>query len=260
MRKLVFVPLVFALLTSACAFQTGQLPPLIPRDLLFGQPERANPQISPNAKLLAYLAPDANSVVQIWVRTLGAQDDRQLTAEKTHSIWHYTWTYSPDKLIFAQDSRGDENWQIYLLDTTSGALKNLTPYQGVQSRLVAVDPLHPDELLVAMNLRNRRFHDVYRLNIQTGEILMVSRNGGLQVWWIPDWQFRVLTASTTAGLLVRESPQAPWTNVRRWPRGSTGGLLERSREGNTFAAGVSRVGISSLEPMSEISRHAAVEK
>ena len=52
MRKLVFVPLVFALLTSACAFQTGQLPPLIPRELLFGQPERTNPQISPDGKLL----------------------------------------------------------------------------------------------------------------------------------------------------------------------------------------------------------------
>jgi dipeptidyl aminopeptidase/acylaminoacyl peptidase len=234
MRKPILAPIVFALLSACCAFQNGQPPPLIPRQILFGQPERTNPQISPDGKLLAYLTPDANSVVQIWVRTLGTQDDRQLTAEKTHSIWHYTWTYSPNKLLFAQDFRGDENWQIYLLDAASGAIKNLTPYQGVQSRLVAVDPLHPDELIVAMNLRNRRFHDAYRLNIETGETLMVSRNGGLQVWWTPDWQFRVLTASTTTGLLIRESPRAPWKNIRRWPRGTTGALLGPSRERHTI--------------------------
>jgi dipeptidyl aminopeptidase/acylaminoacyl peptidase len=232
MTKLFPAAVIFVLAVMGCAPQFAQSPPLIPRDLLFGQPERTNPQISPDGKFLAYIAPDSNSVLQIWVRTLGAQDDRQLTAEKTHSIWHYTWTFSPNKLIFAQDDQGDENWQIYTLDTESGATKNLTPYKGVQSRLVAVDPLHPDELLVAMNLRNRRFHDVYRLNLDSGETLMVSRNGGLQFAWIADWQFRVLTATTTAGLLVRESPRAPWKNVRRWPLGSSGGVIERSRESN----------------------------
>jgi hypothetical protein len=192
-------PLIFVLAVMGCAPRLAQLPPLIPRNVLFGQPERTNPQISPDGKFLAYIAPDSNNVLQIWVRTLGAQDDRQLTAEKTHSIWHYTWTFSPNKLIFAQDDQGDENWQIYTLDTESGATKKLTPYKGVQSRLVAVDPLHPDELLVAMNLRNRRFHDVYRLNLDSGETLMVSRNGGLQFAWIADWQFRVLTLPRPPG-------------------------------------------------------------
>ena len=234
MKRILFLPIAFALLlTAGCAFHGAELPPLIPRSLLFGQPERTNPQISPDGKSLAYIAPDSRNVLQVWVRTLGARDDRQLTAAKTHGVWHYTWTYSPNKLIFAQDEQGDENWQIHAIDTGTGATKNLTPYKGVQSRLVAIDPLHPDELLVAMNLRNRRFHDVYRLNLHSAETLMVSRNGGLQFAWLPDWQFRVLTATTTAGLLVRDSPRAPWKNVRRWPLGSSGGVVERSRENNT---------------------------
>jgi Tol biopolymer transport system component len=174
MRKLFPAAIIFVLAVMGCAPRFAQLPPLIPRNLLFGQPERTNPQISPDGKFLAYIAPDSNNVLQIWVRTLGAQDDRQLTAEKTHSIWHYTWTFSPNKLIFAQDAQGDENWQIYTIDTETGVTKNLTPYKGVQSRLVAIDPLHPDDLLVAMNLRNRRFHDVYRLNLHSAETLMVA--------------------------------------------------------------------------------------
>jgi dipeptidyl aminopeptidase/acylaminoacyl peptidase len=232
MRKISFLPLVFALLVTGCSFHLGQLPPLIPRDILFGNPERTNPQISPDGKYLAYLAPDNKNVLQVWMRRLGDQDDRQLTNEKTHGIWHYTWTYIPNKLIYAQDTQGDENWQLYTIDTDTGATKNLTPYKGVQSRLVAIDPLHPDELLVAMNLRNRRFHDVYRVNLHSADTLMVSRNGGLQFAWIPDRQFRVLTATTTGGLMVRESPRAPWKNVRRWPLGSSGGAMERSRENN----------------------------
>jgi len=231
-RKLFPPAIIFVLAVMGCAPRLAQLPPLIPRNLLFGQPERTNPQISPDGKFLAYLAPDNNNVLQIWLRTLGAQDDRQLTAEKTHGVWHYTWTFSPNKLIFAQDVQGDENWQIYTIDSQTGATKNLTPYKGVQSRLVAIDPIHPDDLLVAMNLRNRRFHDVYRLNLHSAETVMVNRNGGLQFAWIPDWQFRVLTATTTGGLIVRESPRSPWRNVRRWPLGSSGGIIERSRENN----------------------------
>ncbi|HEU4342160.1 MAG TPA: S9 family peptidase, partial [Candidatus Binatia bacterium] len=119
---------------SGCAL--SQVPPLIPREVLFGHPDRTNPQISPDGKYLSYLAPDSNNVMQIWVRGLRERDDRPLTSEKIHSIWHYTWTYQPNKLIFAQDNAGDENWEIHSVDIHTGAIKNLTPYKGVQSRLV----------------------------------------------------------------------------------------------------------------------------
>jgi dipeptidyl aminopeptidase/acylaminoacyl peptidase len=232
MRKLILAPIVFALL-AGCASQLAQLPPLIPREILFGNPERNNPQISPNGKYLSYIAPDKNNVRQLWLRTFGAHDDRQLTHEKTHGIRHYTWTYAPGKLIYAQDSAGDENWQIHLIDTHSGAIKNLTPYKGVQSRLVALDPIHPDEMLIAMNLRNRRFHDVYRLNFLSGEILMVARNGGLQFVWAADANLSVRAAATPAAVIARVTPRQPWKTTRRWPDGSSGGLFGQSRDNRT---------------------------
>jgi len=202
MRKLILAAIVFTLSATGCAFRIRQLPPLIPREILFGNPDRNSPQISPDGKYLSYIAPDNNNVRQLWLRSFGAHDDRQLTHEKNHGIRHYTWTYAPGKLIYAQDNAGDENWQIYLIDAESETTRNLTPYKGVQSRLVALDPLHAEEMLIAMNLRNRRFHDVYRLNFLNGEILMIARNGGLQFGWAADADLRVRAAATPAAIIA----------------------------------------------------------
>ncbi|PYX80723.1 MAG: S9 family peptidase, partial [Acidobacteria bacterium] len=51
---------------------------LIPRKVLFGNPERSSPQISPDGTRLGYLAPD-QGVLNVWVRTLGNNDDRVIT-------------------------------------------------------------------------------------------------------------------------------------------------------------------------------------
>ncbi len=233
MRKMILAPIVFALLVTGCAFHSAQLPPLIPREILFGNPERNNPQIAPDGKFLSYIAPDKDNVRQVWLRTFGAQDDRQITFDKTHGIRHYTWTYVPGKVIYAQDTAGDENWQIHIIDIHSGATQNLTPYKGVQSRLVALDPNHPEEMLIAMNLRNRRFHDVYRLNFLSGEILMVNRNGGLQFVWAADSNLSVRTAATPVAVIARDTPRQPWKTTRRWPDGSSGGLFGLSRDNKT---------------------------
>lgn len=235
MKKISFLIVHSALLVLVAHSTVFSQPPrLIPREVLFGHPDRTNPQISPDGKYLSYLAPDKNNVMQIWVRTLDERDDRQLTSERTHGIGHYTWTYQPNKLIFAQDNAGDENWQIYAADIYEGAIKNLTPYKGVQSRLVAIDPVHPDEMLIAMNLRNRRFHDVYRLNLETGEIQMVSRNGGFQYAWVAASQLSVRIAANPAAVIVRDSPRQPWKVARRWQDGSSGVLFGQSRDDKTF--------------------------
>ena len=68
----------------------GQLPPLIPRETLFGNPEKDQAQISPNGKLLAYLAPE-KGVLNVWVRTIGLTDDHVVTADKKRGIRFFFW-------------------------------------------------------------------------------------------------------------------------------------------------------------------------
>ncbi|MBC8121376.1 MAG: S9 family peptidase, partial [Gemmatimonadaceae bacterium] len=69
---------------------TTALPTLIPRTVLFGNPEKVGPQVSPDGKLLAYLAPDAG-VLNVWVRTLGQDDDRAVTADRKRGIRAFFW-------------------------------------------------------------------------------------------------------------------------------------------------------------------------
>lgn len=226
--------LVALLLLVGCSPRPAQIPSLVPRELLFGNPERTNPQISPDGRNLAYLAPDANNVLQIWVHTLSGSDDRQLTAEKTRPVLHYTWAYDDEHLLFAQDTNGDENWHIHTVNISSSTVRDLTPYKGVRAVLVAIDPGHPLELLIAMNLRNRRLHDIYRLNIKTGETLMINRNGGRQFAWVADNQMRVRVASTLAGTIVRDGPRQPWRMLRAWQSGELGRFIGFSRDDKTF--------------------------
>ena len=102
MRRIVFLPILLALLITGCAPQLAQQNRLIPRALLFGNPAKSDPQVSPDGRYLSYLAPDDKNVLQIWVRTLFGQDDRQLTSEQKRGTRHYTWAYDSQHLIFAR--------------------------------------------------------------------------------------------------------------------------------------------------------------
>ena len=122
MKTFSFVSLVLALPLAGCTAHFSGIPPLIPRQLFFENSERSNPQISPDAKHLAFLAPDKNNVAQIWIRGLTEQGERQLTRETKRGVRHYTWTYDNEHLIYAQDTDGDENWHIYVVSILNGNL------------------------------------------------------------------------------------------------------------------------------------------
>lgn len=215
-----------------------ELVPLIPRELLFGNPERANPKLSPDRKYLTYIAPDSNNVLQIWLRTVGQQDDRMLTADKKRGIRVYFWTYDGKQLIYLQDSDGDENWHLYAVNIQSLAVRDLTPFAGVQAQLVALDPNFPELALIGLNQIDRRKHDVYCLNLKTASIEFNTENPGNVVGWEADAQFQVrsATAATPDGgwdLLVRDRDQ-PWQTVRHWGPEDQGSAVSFSADGKTL--------------------------
>jgi dipeptidyl aminopeptidase/acylaminoacyl peptidase len=217
----------------------AQLPPLIPREVLFGNPERVDPKISPDGKYLAYRAPDEQNVLQLWVRTVGQQDDKKLTAQKKRGIPFYAWPYDGEHLGYGQDAEGDENWHFYTVNLASGIVRDLTPFQGVQARFVAADPDFPNELLVALNLKDRRVHDVYRLNLKTGAVELDTENPGSVIGWTADRQFKVRAATATTpdggfDLLVRETTDQPWKTVRHWGPDDEGHAVSFSADGKTL--------------------------
>jgi hypothetical protein len=61
-------------LTTVGAFAVrAELPPLIPREILFGNPACSQPQISPDGDQIAWLAPDQNDVVNVWISSIGGR-------------------------------------------------------------------------------------------------------------------------------------------------------------------------------------------
>ncbi|MGV2829673.1 alpha/beta fold hydrolase [Myxosarcina sp. GI1(2024)] len=216
-----------------------KLPPIIPRKTIFGNPQRASPQLSKDGKYLAYLAPNERDILQVWLRTVGKTDDRILTDDKKRGIRAYFWTYTAERLIYLQDVDGDENFHLFLVNVATNEVKDLTPFPGVKAQVVDLDYQFPDEILVGLNKENPEKFDVYRLNLQTGEMELEADNPGNIVSWTANAEFKILaaTAATADGgseLLYRETTDKPWEVLRHWDADEEGGALDFSLDGDTL--------------------------
>ncbi|GAB4315280.1 MAG: S9 family peptidase [Candidatus Zixiibacteriota bacterium] len=208
--------LILAFAGSALA----ALPPLIPKEVLFGNPERAQARISPDGTMMSYLAP-VDNVLNVWVRTIGKEDDRVVTNDTLRGIRTHYWAQDNKHIIYPQDVGGDENWHVYSVDIDSRTTKDLTPFEGVRADLAAIDPNYPDQLLVTMNKRDPTVFDIFNININTGDATLVGQNPGTIVGWIPDNDFKVRGAVAAAAdggfdVLVRDTQDEEFRTLLHW--------------------------------------------
>ena len=196
MRRQIAFSATLVLLCSAAV--RAELPPLIPRQLLFGTPmeSKTDAQISPDGRRLSYTAPDGG-VFSIWVRTLGKQDDRLVTRENKRSIYEYYWQPDSEHVLYLQDQNGDENVHLYQVNIHTQRKRDLTPFKGVQAQFAKLNPNYPSKMLVALNLEDRSRHDVYRLNLKDGALELDTRNPGDVTEWIADNRLQVRAAQAT---------------------------------------------------------------
>ncbi|MGH7404325.1 MAG: S9 family peptidase [Candidatus Methylomirabilales bacterium] len=198
--------------------------PLIPRQILFGNPDKASVQLSPDGTKIGYLAPVAG-VLNVWV---GLADDpaaaRPVTRDTDRGIRFYDWAYTNNHILFIQDKGGDENWRLYSVDLATGDAKDLTPLEGVQARFQGISPQFPDEILVALNDRDPRLHDLYRINIGTGERRLVQENEGFASF-VTDRDYRVRLAVRVlpdgGSEMLRATEHGGWTPFARIPMEDT---------------------------------------
>lgn len=205
------------ILISSCAKPE---PELIPREVLFGNPVKTVPQISPDGKMLAYLAP-VNNVLNVWLKTIGKEDDRAVTKDTNRGIRRYFWAEDSKHIMYLQDVGGNENWRLYGVSLETDEIEDLIPYENVQVRIVDKNKHFPNELLIAMNKENPKVHDVYQLDLTSGKLSMVARNPGNITDWVADANMKVLgaMAATPEGgfdLLYRENEMATWKTLLTW--------------------------------------------
>jgi dipeptidyl aminopeptidase/acylaminoacyl peptidase len=198
----------------------AELPSLIKRKLLFGNPEKTEPKLSWDGKHLTYLGP-VNGVMNLWVRSSDTSDDKALTHDTTESIGSYVWAADSAHLFYLRDSLGDENWHLHVIDVTTNEDKDLTPHKGVRANIIGIDAHHPLEVIVRMNLRDKRFEDAYSIDIMTGEEKLLAKNSGEVITWIVDNNFALRAAvcqSKNGGyvLKVREGTESDWKPIAEW--------------------------------------------
>src|SRR3954447_23833425 len=162
--------------TGAAAMTVPSVP-IVPREVLFGNPERISPAISPDGARLAWIAPD-DGVLNVWGETVGKGDGKAVTNDRDRGIRSFMWAHDNRHLLYIQDKGGDENWRIYDVDLDTGDIRDLTPFEGVQARIEDTDKRFPNDVLVGLNKDNEQLHDVYHLDLTTGALDKIVENPG----------------------------------------------------------------------------------
>jgi dipeptidyl aminopeptidase/acylaminoacyl peptidase len=203
---------------------------LIPRQVLFGNPERVSPALSPDGTMLAWLAP-RDGVLNVWVAPAndGSRDGdgidwaaaRVVTDDTDRGIRQFAWAHDGRHLLYLQDTGGDENWRLHDVDLQTMQRRDLTPFEGVHTQIIAMEKKFPTDVLVGLNLDNPQLHDVYRLDLVTGELLKEVENPGF-AGWLADTQLVVrgaIAPKPDGGMtvLVRDDPAADWRPLLEVP-------------------------------------------
>lgn len=164
---------------------------LIPREVLFGNPDRAGPQVSPDGKQLAYLAP-SNGVLNVWVAPVeNVAAAKVVTNDTNRGIRRYFWAYTNQHIIYMQDKGGDENWRVYSVDLGNTQTKDLTPFEKVNAQVEEVSHKFPDEILVGLNNRDAKYHDIHKVNVRTGQMTLVTQNNDGFAGYLTDDNYNV---------------------------------------------------------------------
>jgi dipeptidyl aminopeptidase/acylaminoacyl peptidase len=201
---------------EAVAVPTRDETPVIAREVLFG---------------------NLDDVMNIWVAP--ASDPKAaepVTNDTGRGIAGYGFAYDGQHLIYIQDEAGDENWRVYSVDLGTKETTDLTPLAGVQARIMGFSPTIPDEILVGLNDRDPRLHDIYRVSLATGERTLVLQNDGFERF-VTDREYNVRAAGRFVEggdfELLKPSADGTWEPFLDWG-------LEDSE--STFALGFDDTG------------------
>ncbi len=193
---------------------------LLPRKVLFGNPERTSVTLSRDGTRIAYLAP-FNGVLNVWVAPADAPlEARPVTHDTERGIRAYFWSYNPGFILYIQDTAGDEDWHLFAVDIESTEARDLTPFKGVTVQIEAISENFPDEALISINNRDPRLHDVHRVNILTGEMEQVVLNDVGATRLLADDQFNVRLAIVVppegGGSILSRSESGDWEEAIRY--------------------------------------------
>jgi dipeptidyl aminopeptidase/acylaminoacyl peptidase len=204
--------------STATAVKRGATPDLIPRDTFFGNPDRVNPDLSPDGTHLAFVAP-VGGVLNLWVGSPEAPGKaKALTHDTGRGITNYSWTHTNKHIVYLQDLNGDENWRLHSINVDTGKTLDLTPQEGVQARIQQTSPDFPTEILVGLNDRDPAHHDLWRVNFVTGEKTLFFQNDDGYAGFTTDDDFTLRLAvrfTPDGGNEIFERKSDAWSSIAK---------------------------------------------
>jgi len=196
MKKNVFLLILLAVFAS-CSQQPQKADP-VPLEDFFRNPEKTSYKLSPNGAYFSYMAP-YESRMNLFIQKVDADSSIRITSETDRDIAGYLWANN-SRLLYLQDTGGDENYQLYGVNIDGSDFRGLTVFEGVRTRIIDELEGNDDEVLIGLNKRDARVFDPYRLNIVTGEMIMLAENPGNIVGWIPDHDGKLRLAIASDGV------------------------------------------------------------
>jgi dipeptidyl aminopeptidase/acylaminoacyl peptidase len=227
---------LFGLAQRAAAQQND----LVARRVFFDNPDYSRVSLSPDGQHLAWLAP-LDGVSNLWVAPVADPTAGQPVTRATDRNLgsSYQWAYTSRHLVFFQERDGDENWRASSVDITNGSVVPLTPPKGVMSFVQGRDLRFPDEMLVRHNARDKRYFDLFRVNVITGAIeLKYENNDYADLATDGDFRLRLGTRLTADGTseYFELRDDGSWAPFMQVPIGDVDAtrLLAFSADGNTL--------------------------
>ncbi len=245
-------PAAQAAATDPAAAETAaaELPPLIDRSVLFGNPVRFQGRLSPDGAKMSFSAP-LDGVMNVWVGDRGDFDSvRPITNDTGRGIPAHFWALDSQHVLYTRDEGGDENWHLYSVELASGTIIDLSPYEGVQAQMVAQSERVPGVVIVGMNDRDLKWHDLYRVDLASGVRSLLAENNGFASILVdndlavrlateptPEGGFKVLKLSGEAWEPLFEVPSedALTTNILGFDEENRGVYMLDSRDRDTAA-------------------------
>lgn len=188
----------FSVFAQKNAQTNAALPPLIPLKDFFRNPVKVGYSLSPNGEYLAFMQPWENRL-NVFVEKIGSGQATRVTSAKERDIAGYAWK-GDSRIVYIQDTGGDENYRLYAVGIDGSNPKDLTPFEKVRAQIIDRLEQNENEILVGLNKRMKQVFDVYRINVNTGEMQMVAENPGNYTGWATDWDGKLRIAVSTDGV------------------------------------------------------------
>lgn len=218
-KKIVFIVTLFLIVSLSggvgLAALNARQPRLTPLTDFFKNPVMTDVTLSPDGQYIAFMKPWEHRL-NVFVRKVGENNIRRITSAGERDIAGYAWANN-HRIAYIRDSGGDENFRLFAVDIDGSNFRDISPFEDVRVGIIDRLEDNDEEMLISMNQRDKRIFDVYRLNVNTGEMRMVAENPCNISGWLTDNNGRLRVAVATDGvnttLLYRQSEAEPFRPI-----------------------------------------------